>query len=80
MTTAITMRELQKMSAGRIQELPHAVPVKNGAATVALLVPIHAVPREAVADLFSRIDAAASRRSPEETARIAALLGEAGDE
>lgn len=80
MTTAITMRELQKMSAGRIQDLPHAVPIKNGAATVALLVPIHAVPRESVAALLDRIDAAAAKRSPEETARIANLLGEAGDE
>ncbi|MGU3341797.1 PIN domain-containing protein [Methylobacterium mesophilicum] len=29
MTSAISMRDLQKLSAGGIQALPHAVPIKN---------------------------------------------------
>jgi len=76
MKTAITMRELQKMSAGAIQALPHAMPVKNGTATVALLVPIRKASPELVDKVLSRIDEAAARRSPEQTAAIEAMLGE----
>lgn len=38
--SAVTMRELQKMSAGAIEALPHAVPIKSGKATIGLLVPV----------------------------------------
>jgi hypothetical protein len=76
MSAAITMRELQKMSARAIQALPHAVPVKNGRTTVALLVPVQKAPRELVDRVLARIDAAAQARSPEETARLERLLGE----
>ncbi|PPQ25949.1 hypothetical protein [Rhodopila globiformis] len=70
------MRDLQKMSAGSIAALPHAVPVKSGATTVAVLVPIQKAPPELVARMLAQIDAAAASRSAEETARLAALVGE----
>src|SRR4051794_5312338 len=73
---AITMRELQKMSAGAIRSLPHAVPVKSGAATVALLVPIQKASPELVASVLARIDAATAKRSPEQTAALEVALGE----
>lgn len=76
MGEAITMRELQKMSAGAIRSLPHAVPVKSGAATVALLVPIQKASPELVASVLARIDAAAAKRSPERTAALEVALGE----
>jgi hypothetical protein len=74
--TAITMRELQKMSAGSIQALPHAVPIKNGSATVALLVPIQKAPKDFVDRVLAKIDAEAAKRSPEQTAALEVLLGE----
>ena len=73
---AITMRDLQKMSAGSIAALPHAVPIKSGSATVALLVPIQKASPKLVARVMAKIDAAAQSRSPEETACLAALVGE----
>jgi hypothetical protein len=76
MKTAITMRELQKMSAGSIQALPHAVPIKNGSATVALLVPIQKAPKEFVDRVLAKIDEEAAKRSPEQTAALELMLGE----
>jgi len=76
MKTAISMRELQKMSAGAIQALPHAVPIKSGGDTVALLVPIHKGSPEAFDRLMARIDALAASRTPEETAALEIMLGE----
>lgn len=76
MTSAITMRELQKMSAGAIQALPHPVPVKNGTATVALLVPIQKAPKALVDSVMARIDAAAAGRTPEQTEALEKMLGE----
>jgi hypothetical protein len=74
--TAITMRELQKMSARTIEALPHAVPIKNGTATVALLVPIQKASKELVDQVLARIDAAAAKRSPKRRAALEAMLGE----
>ena len=76
MKTAITMRELQKMSAGSIQALPHPVPIKNGVATVALLVPIQKAPKAFVDRVLAAIDAEAAKRTPEQTAAVERLLGE----
>jgi hypothetical protein len=70
------MRDLQKMSAGSIAALPHAVPIKAGTTTVALLVPIQKAPPDLVTRVMAQIDAAAFGRSAEETARLAALVGE----
>lgn len=78
--TAITMRELQKMSAGAIRALPHAVPVKSGTATVALLVPVQKASKELVDKVLARIDEAAAKRSQEEVAKLEAMVGEAAIE
>ncbi|MFL5251403.1 MAG: hypothetical protein ACJ8AI_00625 [Rhodopila sp.] len=70
------MRDLQKMSAGSIALLPHAVPLKSGTTTIAVPVPIQNASPDLVARVMARIDAVASGRSVEETARLAALVGE----
>jgi hypothetical protein len=80
MKTAITMRELQKMSARKIQELPRPTPIKSGTETIAFLVPLRKAPKSMVDQVLAEIDAAAAKRSPEETARLAALVGETEDE
>ncbi|SEO95367.1 hypothetical protein SAMN04487843_105170 [Methylobacterium sp. ap11] len=80
MKSAISMRELQKMSAGAIQALPHPVPIKNGTATVGVLLPIHSVSPETMRKVLADIDAAATRRTPEENAAIDRLLAERGIE
>lgn len=83
MTRAISMRELQKLSARAIQALPHAVPIKSGTTTVAMLTPVRKplckpglsdAMRKALAD----IDEAAARRTPEENKAIDELLAERG--
>src|SRR3954447_3388495 len=61
MTRAISMRDLQKLSAGAIQALPHAVPIKNGTATVGVLLPVHSASKEYLRDVLARIDAADAR-------------------
>lgn len=76
MPNVITMRELQKMSAGAIAALPHSVPIKSGNDTVAVLVPIHRASPEFVASVLARIDAAAAARTPEQNALIEEVLGD----
>jgi hypothetical protein len=76
MPNVITMRELQKMSAGAIGALPHATPIKSGNDTVAVLVPMHRVSPEFLADVLARIDAAAAARTPEQNALIDEILGD----
>ena len=76
MTRAISMRDLQKLSAGAIQALPHAVPIKNGTATVGVLLPIHSASKDYLREVLARIDAAAAAHTPEENAAIDALLTE----
>lgn len=73
---AITMRELQKISAGTIAALQHAVPVKSGAETVAVLVPLRRASPEAVASVLREVDEAAARRTPEQARRLAEAVEE----
>ena len=80
MTHALSMRDLQKLSAGAIQALPHAVPIKNGTATVGVLLPIHSVSQAYLRDVLARIDAAAGACTPEENTAIDRLLAERGSE
>ena len=77
---AISMRDLQKLSAGAIQALPHAVPIKNGTATVGVLLPIHSASKDYLSEVLARIDAAAARQTPEERAAINKLLADRGGE
>jgi hypothetical protein len=80
MTRAISMRDLQKLSAGAIQALPHAVPIKNGTATVGVLLPVHSASKDYLREVLARIDAAAAQRTPEQNAAIDRLLSERGAE
>ena len=79
MTRAISMRELQKISAGAIQALPHAVPIKNGTTTVGVLLPVRsAASNEYLRKVLADIEAAAARYTPEENKAIDDLLAERG--
>ncbi len=74
MSDAITMRDLQRISAEKIQALRHPTPVTSGGKIIATLVP----QSDRLAQLqwlAERAADLAKRRSPEEKARIVALLG-----
>lgn len=76
---AVTMRELQKMSAATIKALPHPVPVKNGDETVAVLAPLKKYDPEQWKAVFKRIDEYNASLSPELRERIERMLGERED-
>lgn len=53
---AVTMRELQKMSAATIKSLPHAVPIKSGNEIVGMLTPLSKPNPQAMKDVLDRIE------------------------
>ncbi|GEM_PF-3699419 len=63
--TAVTMRELQKMSAATIKALPHAVPIKSGNETVAMLTPLRKPDPERMKKVLDRIEEHYTQLSPE---------------
>lgn len=65
MRHAVTMRELQKMSAATIRALPHAVPIKSGDETVAILTPLKKPDPERMKEVLDRIEAHYAGLSPE---------------
>lgn len=75
----VTMRELQKLSAGSIQALPHAVPIKSGSATVGLLVPVRKPDTARISAALKRADAYHATLSPETKLRLERFLGERAD-
>jgi hypothetical protein len=66
MAHAITMRELQKLSASTIEQLPGAVPVQSDGRTVALLVPLRPASQEARARFREALAKAQAERTAEE--------------
>ena len=62
---AVTMRELQKMSAATIKALPHAVPIKSGDETVGLLMPLKKPDPERMKKVLDRIEQDYAELSPE---------------
>jgi antitoxin (DNA-binding transcriptional repressor) of toxin-antitoxin stability system len=66
MAHAITMRELQKLSASSIERLPGAVPVQSDGRTVALLVPLRPASEEARARFRAAIAAAQANRTSQD--------------
>ena len=78
MKTSISMRELQKMSAAAIEALPHAVPIRNGSKTVAMLVPLKIPPREQVEKVMAQIDASIAALTPEQAAKVEQIAKERG--
>lgn len=75
---AISMRQLQKMSARAIRALPHAVPIKSGTATVGVLMPVTVPTPERLREVLAQIDDTTKSRTPEEQAAVNALLAERG--
>lgn len=53
---AVTMRELQKMSAASIKALPHAIPITSGHETVGMLTPLKKPDREEMKAVLDRIE------------------------
>ena len=80
MTRAVTMRELQKMSASSISALPHAVPIRNGKQTVGFLVPLKKAPVELVEKAMRLIEEERAARTPEQEAAVTEALHELGVE
>lgn len=62
---AVTMRELQKMSAATIKALPHAVPIKSGDETVGMLMPLRKPDPERMKRVLDRIEEDYAKLSPE---------------
>lgn len=79
MTGAITMRELQKMSAGSLRALPGTVPIKSGSETVALLTPFRKPDPERLAAVLRRIEEHQAELSPEVRRDLQRLIGEIED-
>jgi len=72
---AVTMRELQELSAASIEQLPGAVPVQSDGRAVALLVPLRPASEAARARFCQALAQAESRRSPEEQAALDREVG-----
>lgn len=73
---SVTMRELQKMSAGAIQALPHSVPITNGKAVIGMLVPMRKTDADALASLAEKTRVEHAKLSPEMLARIDRFLAD----
>jgi hypothetical protein len=70
----ITMRDLQKISAGAIQALPHPLPIKSGSATIGLLVPMREADLAQIRKAEKLAAEAAQSRGDEANARIIRML------
>jgi hypothetical protein len=79
-TGVVTMRELQKMSAGAIEALPHPVPIKSGDRTVGILSPMRKPDPDAWDRAMRAIEIARQARSKEVDALLAAAAGEPVDD
>jgi hypothetical protein len=73
---AITMRELQKMSAKKIRALTRPTPIKSGGETVAMLIPRGDNRAARFRDLAEQSAALRASLTAEERERIAHHLGE----
>ena len=80
MATSISMRELQRISAEKILALKHPTPIRRGSEMVAMLVPNADARAAKWRELAERTAAFRATLSPEERARIEALLGEPLDD
>lgn len=80
MASAITMRELQKLSASSIASLPHTVSIRNGQKTVGFLVPLRKAPPELVERAVRLIEEERAGRTAEDEAAITEALREIGAE
>ena len=76
MASEITVRELRDLSEAQIQALPHAIPIKSGDDTIGFIMPYRKPSQERVKKVLAEIDAAAAKRTAEETRALEILLGE----
>jgi hypothetical protein len=76
--TAVTMRELQKMSAATIKALPHAVPIKSGDEVVGMLTPLKRPDPEKIKQVLDRIADDYAALSPETQQWLQRYLDERG--
>ncbi len=76
---AISMRDLQKMSAAQIEAMPGPVPVRSGDRTLALLVPLRRPDVAALDALAAEVAADVASRSVQEQAAIDAFLAARGE-
>jgi len=72
---AISLRELQKITAATIAGLPGATPIQSGGATIALIIPLSPVGPEAITAAVAAVEADRVRRTPEERAVLEAEFG-----
>jgi hypothetical protein len=71
---AVTMRELQKMSAAMIKALPHTVPIQSDGETVAFLTPLREPDPEAWKRVLDQIEAHHAQLSPDTKAWLEQFL------
>ncbi len=75
---AVTMRELQKMSAATIKALPHAVPIKCGDETVGMLSPMPKPDPDRMKKVLDRIEADYARLDSDTQQWLQRFLDERG--
>lgn len=73
--TAISMRELQKLSADKIRNLPHAVEITSGGETVGLISPVRRPDPVRLRAALQRLDDVSLELTREELDRIEAVVG-----
>jgi hypothetical protein len=77
--STITMRELQKITAGAIQALERPVTIKSGTAAIGVLYPIAKAPQHLLDELVRLAKEADAKTSPEERERYDRFLAERGE-
>lgn len=74
--TAISMRELQKLSADKIRALPHPVPIQCDGVTIGMLSPVRKPDPARLLAALRRLEEEPITLTPEERQRIEAVVGE----
>ena len=74
--TAISMRELQKLSADKIRKLPHAVEITSGGETVGMLSPVRKPDPARLLAALQRLEEQPLELTEEELERARRLVGE----
>ena len=72
---AISMRELQKLSAEKIRNLPHPVPIKCGGETVGMLSPVRKPDPARLLAALQKLDELSLTLTPEERRKAEELVG-----
>lgn len=73
--TAISMRELQKLSADKIRSLPHAVPIQCGGETIGMLSPVRKPDPAKLLAALRKLDDLSLELTPEERRRAEEIVG-----